>query len=473
MVERRRLRFAEVIAAVAISIALVALPGCGSDGTTDSVTASADVHASGTFPVGITSFSFVDGTRATPANESQPGAAGRTLEVRVWYPAVAPSADQAQDDDFASIPDPTPMFNAPPATGAGPFPLIVFSHGLSAMPADYGDLLAAWASAGYVVAAPKFPLSNREARGGADGADVVNQPGDVSAVIARATELSSSAEGRQLAGMIDGGHVGVAGHSNGGITTAGIVGDRCCHDGRISAAVILSGTAQVFPNGGEDWSQNPPLLVVHGEQDALIPVDGGIRLFNAARAPKGLLRLLDADHFTYMLSSSESFPVTARATVDFWNGYLKNDARAIAALPDDQQKGVATMEFVADPADDSQVELTTPAMSARKASVTPSADLSDGQTVTVSWSGFLPGRVVNIVQCSGGGTGGSSNCNLVTGKILQPDPAGEGSLDLQIVEGQVGSGVCDATSTDCVIVINDASLPDDDANIRIPISFAR
>ena len=472
MVERKRLRFSAVMAAGVIPLLVLLATSCGVDVEYEYRGADHAVLESGAFPVGITSFSFVDDSRSTPANDAQPGSRTRSLEVRVWYPAVAPSADQAQDDDFASIPDPTPMFNAPPATGSGPFPLIVFSHGLSALPADYGDLLAAWASAGYVVAAPKFPLSSREAPGGADAADVANQPGDVSAVIRYATQLSASAAGRQLAGMIDGDRVGVAGHSNGGITTAGIVGDRCCHDASVSAAVILSGTSQVFPNGGEDWSQNPPLLVVHGEKDTLVPVDAGIRLFNSARAPKGLLRLLDADHATFVVSSSPSFPVTVRATVDFWNGYLKGDVASIDALPDDQQKGIATMDFIVDPTDDSQVELTTPAMGDRKASVTPSTGLRDGQTVKVSWSGFLPGRVINIVQCSGGGLGSSASCNLVTGKILQPDPTGEGSLELQIVEGQVGTGMCDSTTVDCVIVVNDASLPDEDANLRIPISFA-
>jgi len=112
-------------------------------------------------------------------------------------------------------------------------------------------------------------------------------------------------------------------------------------------------------------------------------------------------------------------------------------------------------------------------MGSREATVTPSTNLRNGQTVRVSWKGFLPGRVVNVVQCAEGGRGSSAACNLVTGKILQPDPTGSGSLDLEIVVGQVGNGICDADHSDCVITVNDASLQDDDANIRIPIAFAR
>lgn len=454
---------------VGVGVLLASTVSCAASGSDDARSAST---ADG-FPVGITSFTVVDPTRATPANAAQPGRPTRTMAVRVWYPAVAPGAEEARDDDFASVPDPSPQFDAPPATGSGPYPLIVFSHGLGAFPAMYGDLLASWAAAGYVVAAPAFPLSNQDAPGGPDAGDVANQPADVAAVITRALALSDGAEGRALAGMIDPEHIGVAGHSNGGITTAGIIGQTCCHDDRVDAAIILAGTSQLFPGGTFDWSRTPPLLIVHGDNDTLIPLDEGKRLFNNARSPKGLFTLLGGDHTTYVFRNSKAFPITARATLDFWNGYLKGDATAIAALGDDREPGVATMEFVSDPDETRTVEYSTPTMTGRTATVTPSTNLRDGQIVRVTWSGFLPGRVVNIVQCAEGGRGSSSACNLVTGKILQPDPTGSGSLELRIVVGAVGTGICDADHSDCVITVNDASLQDEDANIRIPITFAR
>src|SRR5690242_8232221 len=42
----------------------------------------------------------------------------------------------------------------------GSHPLVVFAHGFALTPADYAPLLQAVASAGYVVAAPLFPLTN-------------------------------------------------------------------------------------------------------------------------------------------------------------------------------------------------------------------------------------------------------------------------------------------------------------------------
>ena len=49
-----------------------------------------------------------------------------------------------------------------PATG-GSYPLIVFAHGFALTPVTYQALLSAWARAGYVVAAPWFPLEKANA----------------------------------------------------------------------------------------------------------------------------------------------------------------------------------------------------------------------------------------------------------------------------------------------------------------------
>jgi len=59
-------------------------------------------------------------------------------------------------------------------------------------PADYAPLLRAIASAGYVVAAPIFPLTNTHALGGPNEADLVNQPRDVSFVITKLLALNGS-----------------------------------------------------------------------------------------------------------------------------------------------------------------------------------------------------------------------------------------------------------------------------------------
>ncbi|HLY83662.1 MAG TPA: hypothetical protein VKQ71_11785, partial [Acidimicrobiales bacterium] len=94
--------------------------------------------------VGVTTLTFVDTSRPTPPAGNAPGAGSRTLTTIVRYPA----------DGLAAAPE---TQAATPSHAGGPFPLIVFAHGYDSSPAVYAALLHAWASAGYVVAAPEFP----------------------------------------------------------------------------------------------------------------------------------------------------------------------------------------------------------------------------------------------------------------------------------------------------------------------------
>src|SRR6476646_10351717 len=100
-----------------------------------------------------------------------------------------------------------------PAAG-GAHPLILFGHGYALTPASYAPLLRAWTRAGYLVAAPVFPLENAAAPGGPDESDLVNQPEDMSFVIARLLALDARADG-VLYRKIDASRIAVAGHSDG------------------------------------------------------------------------------------------------------------------------------------------------------------------------------------------------------------------------------------------------------------------
>ena len=132
--------------------------------------------AHGPFAVGKIVVRFIDTRRHVhfPGRRPQP----RPLVTVIRYPAVG---DPSHVDGLDS----------PPATSSGPFPLVVFGHGFNATPGIYARLLQAWARAGYVVAAPFFPLSNANAPGGADEADIVNQPADMSFVITRILAASA------------------------------------------------------------------------------------------------------------------------------------------------------------------------------------------------------------------------------------------------------------------------------------------
>jgi dienelactone hydrolase len=345
--------------------------------------------------------------------------------------------------------------------------LLVFAHGFTANPKTYAALLTDWAEAGYVVAAPLFPLSGSASPCGPIAGDTANQPGDMHFVLTQVLNLSAGGKGI-LRGLIDRQKIGAAGHSEGAITTLGYVANTCCRDPRVRAAVILAGTAQNYPDGHYDFAQAPPLLLVHGADDALIPYSSGVAVFNQARGPKGLLTLTHGDH-----GSAADPSKVGQATIDFFDAYLRGDAAARRRLPHDAISGTSTMRF--DATVGSTATIPTPAAPKLnlRATASQTTDLVNGQQVTITWSGYTAGKVVNILECNSSDRdlSNSAGCDYQHGALLHPDPTGSGSLQMQIVAGKVGNGVCDAAHPGCFILVNNASATDVASNVFIPISF--
>lgn len=73
-----------------------------------------------------------------------------------------------------------------PAPGSDGAPLIVLAHGFNGHPRKFTRLASFWADAGYVVAVPRFPVSNdnfgapEPQLSSLPLADVFEQAGDVS-----------------------------------------------------------------------------------------------------------------------------------------------------------------------------------------------------------------------------------------------------------------------------------------------------
>jgi fermentation-respiration switch protein FrsA (DUF1100 family) len=305
----RRLCFGLLLLAIA--------PGC-SDRTTS--------FGSGPYAVGFHEYVFVDTSRPTPANGDVPAQSSRTLLTRVYYPAEGAVADAETLD-------------APRLASEGAFPLIVFSHGLGAVAEVYRDLLHSWAEAGYVVAAPNFPLSNARAPGGPVAADYVNQPGDVSFVIDRMLDLGTASG--DFAGMIAADRIGTAGQSLGGFTTLGVAFNTCCLDPRIRAAAPMSAAAPEFP-GVYFAGIHTPLLGVHGDADDTVPYAKGLEYYGLANRPKAFVTVVGGDHiipFVAGRNNPETAPVR-ESTLAFFDLFLKDrgDARArldaVGELPD-------------------------------------------------------------------------------------------------------------------------------------------
>jgi dienelactone hydrolase len=277
------------------------------------------------FAVGIEQLAFADPTR-TVSRPGQPRGP-RTLTTVIRYPAVGPASRVDARD-------------AAPDRAAGPFPLIVFGHGFAVTPATYFRLLRAWAQAGYVVAAPVFPLENAHAPGGPKESDLVNQPRDMSVVI---SGMLATADRRDslLHGMIAPRQIGVSGQSDGGVTALAVAYDRFYRDPRVSAAVILSG-AHVLGSGPP--LPGPPLLATQGTVDAVNNPANTYTFFNAAHRPKFLLRLIGAGHLPPYTTQQPQLTIVERVTVAFLDRYLKRARGALERMTSAiNRPGVATL----------------------------------------------------------------------------------------------------------------------------------
>jgi fermentation-respiration switch protein FrsA (DUF1100 family) len=272
-----------------------------------------------TYAVSSRTVTWVDTGRPTKGDPSRhiAAATSRTLPVLILYPAAGtPGAKPAATPD------------APAA--AGTFPIVIFSHGVTASGPAYAPFLAAWAAAGYVVAAPTYPMSSGVGAW-ADLTDYTNQPADVSFVLDNMIKLATTS-GDTLAGHLATTEVAVAGHSLGAMTSLGFL-NTCCGDPRVKAIVAISGTLATFPNGG--WTNPPPtpLLMIHGTADKTVPYKGGSATTFAklTTVPRALLTFIGAGHTDPVLGRLG--PTTDRTAIAFLDLELRHDPTAWNQLP--------------------------------------------------------------------------------------------------------------------------------------------
>ncbi|MCX4389692.1 chlorophyllase [Micromonospora peucetia] len=247
----------------------------------------------------------------------------RPLPVTVWYPAAGKAgAKPARSADAAG----------------GKFPVVMFSHGLGARPADYATLLTRWTAAGFVVAAPTFPHTSQ----GGDGnvLDVLNQPADVSYVLTQVLALDAKA-GDPLRGRLATDRVAAAGHSAGGVTTIGLF--TANRDERLDAGVVFAGTA--LGVGTAFAGAVAPQLFVHGEADEVVEYAAGKAAYDKVPWPKAMLSLPKGDHGRALLSDGAALRVVSDTTVEFLRWSLYGDGAAKSRIPTDAARdGIATLD---------------------------------------------------------------------------------------------------------------------------------
>jgi dienelactone hydrolase len=276
---------------------------------------------------------------ALPSATASPSAAKTTAAANT-EPATAPATTFSVRTRHLQLsrgkdrPLPTTIWC--PSSGAGPFPVIVFSHGLTSEPSAYAALLTRWARAGFVVAAPAFPHTHYLVKD-FNALDVANQPADASYVLTKVLALNTKS-GDSLEHRLDTRRVAAAGHSAGGITTIGMfTGDR---DNRLVAGIVLAGE-QVLP---APFTGPPaPILFVHGKLDKTVPYRNGLAAFQGVPWPKAMMSVTKGGHVTI----TKGFEPVLDTTTDFWRWSLYGDPAAKARLKADATQG-GTATFTAD-----------------------------------------------------------------------------------------------------------------------------
>jgi dienelactone hydrolase len=151
------------------------------------------------------------------------------------------------------------------------------------------------ATHGYIIAAPRFPLSSGDAPGGPTIADIPNQPGDMDFVMRQVARLGGP--DADLAAAVDSSRRGVLGLSAGGETVL-IAAYHPSLKIDVQSAVAQAPVSCFF--GPPFYSRSLPMLILAGTADELVAISGPERAFALAPPPVTLVELLGGTHSGFM-----------------------------------------------------------------------------------------------------------------------------------------------------------------------------
>lgn len=277
--------------------------------------AAPDPSAMGPYPVGVMTVELLDESR--PDDMGQP----RRLVTEIWYPAAEEARGQPgylyTEEDLLTeearavldVPLAVELATdavrdaAPRAPGDpdGAFPIVLFSHGSSGVRMQSTFLTVYLASHGYVVASPDH-LGNTlsDAILGAGTAEQFEslglRPDDMGFVLAYLQELPAD---DALGAIVDDERVGAAGHSFGALTTLRLLAQGRPIDVAVAQAppgfdVVWFGGLPVQPEEIE-----VPVMLQAGAVDMTTPLADAESIFERLGAPRSLLTVSTAGHFTF------------------------------------------------------------------------------------------------------------------------------------------------------------------------------
>lgn len=249
-----------------------------------------------------------------------------------------------------------------PEKGSGPFPIIIFSHGLGGSREGYEYLGRHWAGCGYVSVhlqhhgsddlvwrnAGVFRAGAALRNSVADVSNAINRAGDVKFAIDQMLELNAD-PGSPLHGRLDCNAIGMAGHSFGGWTTMAVAGERLGPEGktltdpRIKAGVEMSAPVPVLPAERDRAFTGITIPIFHMtgtlDDSPMGETKAGERriLFDKTTQPDTCLVIFNgADHMTFanhMLQGGRAKdavfqPLICDGSTAFWDAWLRGNKAA-------------------------------------------------------------------------------------------------------------------------------------------------
>ncbi len=293
-----------------------------------------DVRAPGPFAAGYTIITFTKQSVINPLQQ-------RVLDTVIWYPAVPGSGPI--DPAYEAVQD------APLDASAGPYPLVMFSHGSCGFPAQSTFLWPLMATRGFIVAAPPHPGNTvaefpQCATLQAVVPSAIERPQDIDHVLDQMLAADQN-PASFFFGSIDETRIGMSGHSFGGHTT--YVAAQT--DARYKVAVPM---AAAVPAGMPTLTI--PSLTMRSELDSFVNNDAIQQVYDRSSPPKLLVEIENAGHFAFSngcfpspdcnppttLTQDEAHAAVLRWVVPFLEEKLAGDARFAAFFAPPAPPGV-------------------------------------------------------------------------------------------------------------------------------------
>lgn len=369
-------RAAALVLAATIGLSFVAVARAQTNQIDVVLPTAPELARPGDMTIGVRRLTVTDRNRVDVLNTKQGAPAARydrTFTLEAWYPAVM-RAGQSPGGDYRVVTrDPSRIAtlhgqavrDASPQLLAGPYPLVIISHGYPGNRFLMSHLAENLASKGYVVVAIDHPESTYDDQK-AFASTLYNRPFDQLFVLNEVDRLSKTKDSF-FTGLVDASRTGLVGYSMGGYGAVNVIGGgfrdaavtqlggppnrllaeraasnpayQSARDPRIKSVIAVApwGMNAGYWDAAGLAGIRTPTLFLAGSADTVAGYEKGTRAIyeGAVNADRYLLTFLNANHNagapipapveTYAWSETQkSFPYTHYADA-VWDSVVMNN----------------------------------------------------------------------------------------------------------------------------------------------------